>query len=197
MRSLLVSPVALHPLPILPPVRGRVSGYLPCMVREGRRSKPTTPPADFESVFPRSSGQDPMSGSGGRQPRLEAGNPAAQRRGTACRGMRDRMARRGPAICIWRKRRRKTADVKRHLRRMIFVALATNGYPAPLAHHSPTAALWRGAEIRRLICVFGSGSRRQIRQYFHPGTLYIPSEHYRTDAKPSAADEYSVFKKTV
>src|SRR5260221_13367464 len=27
------------------------------MVREGRRSKPTTLPADFESTFPRSSGQ--------------------------------------------------------------------------------------------------------------------------------------------
>jgi hypothetical protein len=45
--------------------------------------------------------------------------------------------------------------------------------------------------------LFRSGSRRQIRQHFHPGTLYIPSEHYRTDAKPPAASEYSVFKETL
>jgi len=61
-------------------------------------------------------------------------------------------------------------------------ALATKGDPARLTRHN-AAARWRGAEIRHFICLFRSGSRRQI----HPGTLYIPSEHYRTDAKPSAA----------
>jgi hypothetical protein len=30
----------------------------------------------------------------------------------------------------------------------------------------------------------------------NPGTLHIPPEHYRTDAKPSAALQCSAFKKT-
>jgi hypothetical protein len=49
---------------------------------------------------------------------------------------------------------------------------------------STTLATGGSLETRHFICLLGSGSRRQIRQHFHPGTLYIPSEHYRTDAKP-------------
>jgi hypothetical protein len=76
-------------------------------------------------------------------------------------------------------------------------ALATKGDPARLTRHNPAAARSRDVEIRHFICLFRSGSRRRIRQHFHPGTLYIPSEHYRTDAKPPTADKYSVFKKTI
>ena len=45
----------------------------------------------------------------------------------------------------------------------------------------------REAEVRRLLRLFGGGSRRQVRQSFHPGTLNFPPERCRTDAKPPAA----------
>jgi hypothetical protein len=47
-----------------------------------------------------------------------------------------------------------------------------------------------------LFVLFSSGSRRQIRHVSNPGTLHIPPGHCRTDAKPSAAPEYSEFKET-
>ncbi len=54
----------------------------------GRRSKPTPPSADFESAFPRSSGQGLNERARRPIAATEAGNPPGQRRDIAGQGIR-------------------------------------------------------------------------------------------------------------